>query len=107
MKIRPLAKKVLVDTLKKGSRMIGGIIIPDDDGSDRGIRPRWGRIYAVGEGVDDLRPGQWILIEHGRGTREMKVDDTLSVYGVEYSSILAYQDEDPEDQIFNNMTALP
>lgn len=100
MKIRPLAKKILIDKIKKGQRKTpGGIIIPDDDGTDRGVRPRWGRIYAVGPGIDDLSVGQWILVEHGRWTRELKVDEELTVVGVEYESILAYQDEEPSDEI--------
>ena len=72
--VKPLRNKVLVTNIESGGKITrGGIIIPDDDGKDRGIRPRWAEIYAVGDEIDDLRPGQWILISHGRWSRGVDV----------------------------------
>jgi co-chaperonin GroES (HSP10) len=68
--IRPLRGKVLVHNIESGARMTqGGIIIPDDDGKERGIRERWAQVYAVGPDISDVRVGDWVLIKHGRWSR--------------------------------------
>jgi len=52
-----------------------GIIIPTDNGTGAGIRPRWGRVYAVGPKQKDVRVGQWIMVAHGRWTRGIDIED--------------------------------
>ncbi len=109
MKIKALKGKVLVTDLERGTRVINGIIIPDDNGKSQGIRPRWGKVYSIGEDIHDIRVGQWILIEHGRWTRMLKVTDDngneLQVWGVEWpESVLLVSDERPDEEavIFSN-----
>ena len=86
--ITPLKNKVLVTNIDSGSKLTkNGIIIPDDDGKERGIRPRWAEIYAVGSEINDLKPGQWILISHGRWSRGVNIntnDGQLTVRQVDY-----------------------
>ena len=53
----------------------GGIWIPNDNGKGHGIRPRWGRVYAIGPKQKDVKVGQWILVEHGRWTRGLEIED--------------------------------
>ena len=53
----------------------GGIYIPNDNGKGHGIRPRWGRVYAVGPEQKEIKVGQWIMIAHGRWTRGIDIDD--------------------------------
>jgi len=106
MKIKALKSKVLVTDLERGSRMINGIILPDDNGKTEGIRPRWGKVYSVGEDITDIRPGQWILIENGRWTRMLKVKEDdgtdVMVWGVEWpQSVMLVSDTDPEAVIFS------
>jgi hypothetical protein len=101
--------KVLVTDLERGSRIINGIIIPDDNGKSEGIRPRWGRVYSIGEGIDEITVGQWILIENGRWTRMLKVrednGDQVQIWGVEWpQSVMLVSDEDPEMNIFSEYT---
>lgn len=98
--------KVLVTDLERGSRIINGIIIPDDNGKTQGIRPRWGKVYSVGEGVTEITPGQWILIENGRWTRMLKVKqedgEYIQLWGVEWpASALLVSDDDPETAIWS------
>lgn len=101
MIVKALKGKVLVTDLERGSRIIGGIIIPDDNGKSEGIRPRWGRIHSVGEDITDVVPGQWILIENGRWTRMLKAGD-LQLWGVEWpASVMLVSDTDPETAIFS------
>ena len=86
--ITALRKKVIVTNIESGAQLTtGGIIIPDDDGKPSGIRPRWAEVYAVGSDVDDLKPGEWILVSHGRWTRGidiMTTDGKVTLRGVDY-----------------------
>ena len=107
MKIKALPGKVLVTELERGSRVVRGIIIPDDNGKDEGIRPRWGKVFSIGDGVKDIKVGQFILIENGRWTRMVKVkqeDGTdIHLWGVEYpKSVLLVSDTDPDVEIFSD-----
>jgi co-chaperonin GroES (HSP10) len=52
-----------------------GIYIPNDNGKGHGIRPRWGKVYAIGPKQQDVKVGQWILVEHGRWTRGLDIED--------------------------------
>ena len=106
MKIQALPNKVLVTDLEGGSRVINGIIIPDDNGKSQGIRPRWGKVYSVGSNVDEVSVGQWVLVEHGRWTRMLSVKDDegveTKVWGVEWpESVLLVSDSDPDTAIFS------
>jgi hypothetical protein len=53
----------------------GGIYIPNDNGKGHGIRPRWGKVYAVGPKQTGVKVGQWILVAHGRWTRGLDIED--------------------------------
>lgn len=87
--ITALRKKVIVTNIESGARLTRkGIIIPDDDGKERGIRPRWAEVYAVGEEIDDIKVGEWILVSHGRWTRGMDIQTPdgkkVTIRGVDY-----------------------
>lgn len=106
MKIKALKGKVLVSDLERGARVVRGIIIPDDNGKSEGIRPRWGKVYSVGEGITDIKEGQWVLIENGRWTRTLKVKgedgNDILIWGVDWpNSVLMVSDELPETAIFS------
>lgn len=69
-----LGDNVLVSDMNFEQRvMSSGIIIPGDDGKNSGIRPRWGKVYAIGPKQKDVIVGQWILIAHGRWTRGIDI----------------------------------
>lgn len=98
--IRPIRNKVLVTDIESGGRVTSaGIIIPDDDGKERGIRPRWARVYAVGDGIKDIEPGQWILISHGRWSRGVplgKGDQAIILRQVDYpEAVMLVSDTNP------------
>lgn len=89
--------KVLVTELDTGEQILeSGIIIPDDDGKVRGVHSRWAKVYAVGEDVTEIVPGEWILISHGRWSRTLKVGD-VKLNLVDYpNGVLAASPERPE-----------
>lgn len=94
--LKPLKGKVFVSDLDSGMKLTqAGIIIPDDDMTERGIRERWARVAAVGEDIDDIKVGEWILIKHGRWTSKMEFADR-DLWMVEYpDSVLLVSENDP------------
>jgi len=73
----PLPDGILVTNMEHGERKTAaGIIIPDDNGKERGVRPRIGTVWAVGKDVCDITVGEKVLVAHGRWTRGVKVRET-------------------------------
>lgn len=102
-KLTPINNRVLVSDMAFGDQKTkGGIIIRDDDGTSRGIYPRWGKVYAKGpENTDPYEVGDWILVEHGRWTRGINLKqpngEELEIRMVEAESVLGMSDERPDD----------
>jgi co-chaperonin GroES (HSP10) len=72
-KIVPLRNNVLVCDMEFGMQTTaGGIVLHSDNGKSAGVKPRWGRVWAVGPEQDEVKVGEWILIEHGRWTRTIE-----------------------------------
>jgi len=98
--ITPLKKRVLVSDMHFGeTKTKGGIILTDDDGSESGIHPRWGKVYAIGDQQEDVTVGQWVLVSHGRWSRGFKVKKEgveLEVRMIDENDILLVSDEEPE-----------
>lgn len=91
---------VFVTDLESGpTKTKAGIIIPDDNMKNSGVRERWGKVWKVGPEVDDLKPGEWILVKHGRWTEGINLDmpeGTIKVWRVEYpDSVLLASDDCP------------
>lgn len=102
--VRPLPGRVLVCDMEHGGRVTsGGIIIPDDNGVERGIRPRWSTVYKVGSDVVDVKPGDKILVAHGRWTRGVKIrtpeGSDLVVRMVEVESIMGVDDSTQQSKL--------
>ena len=112
--IKALSKDVLVIDMDMGEqKTAGGIVIQSDDGKAHGVKPRWAKVYRVGSEVDFVKEGQWVLIEHGRWTRKIKIDDGDSekeFQKVETKSIIAVSEQRPNDfyigQEFSNGSSL-
>jgi hypothetical protein len=102
IKVRALSKDILVVDMDMGDMITSsGIVIQSDNGKAHGVKPRWAKVYKVGSEVDiDVKVGQWVLIEHGRWTRKINIDDGEGVKDfqkVEIKSIMAVADERPND----------
>lgn len=101
MRLRPLKDKVLVTTIERGELRLGsGIILPNDDGREGGIRPRWAQVYAVGPDVVDIHKGDWVLVDHGMWSRGVTLCDEggtqFTIYQVDWRrGILGSQQEHP------------
>lgn len=101
-KLRPIRDNVIVSDMEFDMRVSsGGIVLLNDDGKTEGIRPRWGKVYAVGQEQKDVQIGDWILVEHGRWTRGITLEDDdgneIIVRRVDTNCILAKAEEKPSD----------
>jgi len=98
-KIKALRDNVIVADMEfKGRTLSSGIILPSDNGKSDGIRPRWGQVYEVGPEQQDVRPGQWICVAHGRWTRGLDIEDDQgkrTIRKVDPKDILLVSDEHP------------
>jgi co-chaperonin GroES (HSP10) len=104
--LQPLNDSVIVSDMVFDERIsTGGIILVNDNGKSTGIRPRWGRVYAVGPDQHDIRVGTWICVEHGRWTRGIEIEDEngkQTLRRVDPKDIMMESDELPDDVTFSS-----
>ena len=104
--IHPLANSVIVSEMIFDQRITSsGIILPNDNGTGSGIRPRWGQVYAVGPEQTDVTVGQWICVAHGRWTRGIDIEDESgkkTLRRIDPNDILMVSDEIPQDDTMSN-----
>jgi co-chaperonin GroES (HSP10) len=102
-KVTPLHDNILVKDMNFSERTTaGGIILRSDDGKEHGVRPRWAEVYAVGPTHTDVKPGQWVYVEHGRWTRGVIIEDPntgerCKLRKVDPECILLVSDETPDE----------
>lgn len=101
-KLKPISNRVIVSNMHFGEqKTASGLILTSDDGDSRGIYPRWGQVHAKGPANDDsYEIGDWVLVEHGRWTRGIDIDEgngeEVTLRMVEAESILAFSNEKPD-----------
>ena len=108
-KLRPIQAHILVRDMNFGEQVsAGGIVLKSDDGKSEGVRPRWCKIFAIGPEQKDVRVGEWILVEHGRWTRGLEVEEDdgtkFTIWRVDPTGILMSADEKPAGIEFGNFT---
>ena len=110
-KIKALHDDVLVEEMEFGERSLsGGLILINDDGKGYGIRPRWGKIYAVGPKQLDVEEGQWIMVDHGRWSRGYLIEDDngeqTTIRKVDPKDMLLVSNEKPKDDTQSMATSI-
>lgn len=104
--LRALHDWILISDMQFEARVTSsGILLPSDNGKSTGIRPRWGRVFAVGPKQQDVTVGQWICVAHGRWTRGVDIfqnDQTLTIRRVDPADILLVSDEKPSDDTMSD-----
>jgi len=109
--LRALHDNVLVEDMNfSGRTLTSGIILPSDNGKSSGIRPRWGRVYAVGAGHQDVTVGQWICVAHGRWTRGVEIEDqegVKTIRRIDPKDILLVSDQMPDDDTMSDAVVVP
>ena len=99
--IKPLHDSVIVTEMSfEGRQLSSGIVLLGDDGKTDGIRPRWARVYAIGPEQRDVRVGQWVLVEHGRWSRGLKIirdGEEIIIRRADPEAIIFVSDDQPEN----------
>ena len=99
--IKPLHDSVIVTDMDFNDRKLAsGILLLGDDGKTDGIRPRWSKVYAIGPEQQDVKLGQWILVEHGRWSRGLKIvkdGEEFVIRRIDPEAIIFVSDEEPEN----------
>jgi hypothetical protein len=97
-RLKVLQNNVLVSDMVFDERIsTGGIVLLNDNGKGNGIRPRWGRVYAVGPEQKDVNVGDWVLVAHGRWTRGLDLEDEsgqLTIRKIDPKDILLVSDDE-------------
>jgi len=104
--IKALHDNILVKDMHFGERFTSnGILLPGDDKTSTGIRPRWAEVYAVGDKQTDIAVGQYVLVSHGRWTRGIKIEiDSVDITlrRIDNNDILLVSDEVQSDDTFTD-----
>jgi co-chaperonin GroES (HSP10) len=101
---RPLRDQVFVSDLENGiSVTLGGLIIPDDNRTNRGIHARWGRVYAKGPDAEGVDIGEWVLIEHGRWTNGIDFEENgepMKLWRIDWpDAVMMACDQNPSGRV--------
>ena len=111
--IKALHDHVIVSEMIFDQRITqSGLILMNDNGTTLGIRPRWGRVYAVGPKQTDVKVGQWICVDHGRWTRGLDIEDEsgkTTIRRIDPKDILLVSDQEemPQDDTMSTAVHVP
>jgi hypothetical protein len=108
--LQAIKKDIIVSDMSFDVRLSnGGLILLNDNGKSTGIRPRWGRVYAVGPDQHEVRVGQWICVAHGRWTRGLDIEDESgkrTIRKIDPKDILLISDSEQMPQDTTMSTAI-
>jgi co-chaperonin GroES (HSP10) len=98
--LTPMKDVVFVTDLDSGvKKSAGGIIITDDNMKDRGIRERWAKVHSVGTNITDIKPGEYVLLQHGRWTHGFDTlldGEHVTLWRIDYpEAVILVSDVDP------------
>jgi len=111
-KLIPIRDRVFFTDMNFEEEVLeSGLILKSDNGKGEGVKPRWGRVYAVGPEQHDVKAGEWILIEHARWTRmfELENDDgsITKLQVADNKGIMLVADEKPANSVQRGIAAGP
>jgi len=105
-KIIPLRDTIIVSEMAFDERITrSGVILLNDDMKNSGIRPRWGKVFAIGPEQQEIKIGQWICVAHGRWTRGVTIDSGEGqqvIRKVDNDDILLVSDIRPNDETISD-----
>jgi co-chaperonin GroES (HSP10) len=103
--LRPIRNNIVIVDMDFGEqKTASGLVLPSDDGKSEGVKSRWGRVHSVGPEQEDVKAGEWILLEHGRWSRGFTVLDDdgkdIVIRRADPNGILMVTDEKPNQIIY-------
>lgn len=105
---KPILDHIIVTDMNFGEQVTsGGIVLRSDNGKSEGVKPRWGRVYAIGPDQKEVKVDDWLLVEHGRWTRGLELkfegDETpIELFRIDPEGILLVSDARPNDVEFGS-----
>lgn len=102
--LNPLRNNVFVSDINfDEDKTESGIVLKSDNGKGEGIKPRWGKVWAVGPTQTEYKVGDWILMEHARWTREFQYENedgsVTKLHMADLKGIMLVADEKPKDVV--------
>jgi hypothetical protein len=110
MKIRAFKDRIIAVDGDLGDQVTeSGLLIKSNVDQADGITPRWFRVFEVGPEIDWLKANDWILVEYGRWTPAVELDDdrledTTEAWRIDPEGCLAVSEEKPDTIYFNTET---
>lgn len=104
---RAIRDWIIVKNMEFSERKLSsGIVMPSDNRSTHGIRPRWGEVIAIGPEQTDVKVGQYVLVSHGRWTRAIQVqwdgiEEPINIQRIDNDEVLLVSDEPQFDDTFS------
>ena len=101
MKLKPLPGRLFCASLETGLRATdGGIVLPDDNkmsSGSTGVRPRWFQVVNVNVDTnpDDIKIGNYVLVEHGRWSRRFSGKHYNNYSIIEEKAVLLVTEDPP------------
>lgn len=96
---RTLHSNILIKNMKHSETVLqSGVIVANDNAKSHGVRPRWAEVYMVGPSQKSVKPGDFILLEHGRWSRKLEVqtpEGAISLQLADPNAILLVSDVEP------------
>lgn len=110
--VKAMRNKILAEMIDNPGEELktpGGIILISKDGTESAIRPRWFKVYSVGDDIDWLTEGTYVLVDHGRWSNGMKVNDDLKIYLLDNKDCLLESKTNPmeDDKMQIHSKAIP
>lgn len=99
-KLTPLHDKVLGKMMEPPGTYHttkSGVILPESQFDERAVRPRWFLVTHVGPEQEDIHPGDFVLVTHGRWSRGIDLEgnrrDEDKIFFLDNEEILMVADE--------------
>jgi co-chaperonin GroES (HSP10) len=110
--IKAMRNKILAEMIDKPdqeNKTAGGIIITEKDATESAVRPRWFKVYSVGDDIDWLEENAYVLVAHGRWSTGMKVSNDLKLYLLDNKDCLMVSEKNPmlDDNVRIHSKAIP
>lgn len=106
--LEPVGDTVLcVDADFEETTLTSGVVVQRTLGKVHGATDRWFKVFAVGPDVENINPGQWVLVEKSKWTVGIEVEDARfdtdnhrkKIWKVDINGCLLISDEKPDNQI--------
>ena len=110
MKVKAFGDRIIAVEGDLGDQITeSGLLIKSNVDQADGITPRWFRVFEVGPRVDWIKPDQWVLVEYGRWTPGVELEDdrlegVTEAWRIDPDGCLAVSDHKPSTQYFNTET---